>query len=130
MIIKSLHLFVGFLLSIAEIIDSRITFSYTSIHVLLVIDRFKLITLLTGVRLIPELGLSCPLAENTIVLGAAIDSIFLLFTIYVVMISFLPSKPRYQLTVSITPIIMFIPIIIGGGFLGFTCRTPPVIPCL
>ena len=95
--------------------------------VFLFTDRVKFITLINEVRLVPELGVSCLIAVNTLELGSIMASGLLLFNINGFGIVFLASNYRYQPTFSIIPTRLLIIILIESGLLGFTICVPTVI---
>ena len=82
------------ILSLAEIIDIEIALGYTSTKVLLVIGRIKCISFPTSVRLIPALGVTLLLAEDTISLVSGMASGILLLTFSGVRLEFVAINPR------------------------------------
>ena len=127
-IIHSLHIFVNFLFGLVELIDRIIAFIWIYIQLLFGLGRFKCISLLNGVRLVPTIGVPFLLSEDTVTMGAAMGSGLLLFTPYIVRLAFLAKNPRARLTIRISPIRLISLILLGGMLLGFTSCTPPVIP--
>ena len=76
-------------------------------------------------RLVPALGVSYLLVKDAIFMGSAMTRGLMLFTLSVVILSFPVMKIRSQITVRIIPIRIIV--LLGGGLMGFTRHTPPII---
>ena len=81
LILQGLNMIMHLIISLAELIDSSVAIGYTPTKILLVIWRIKCIWFLTSVRLVPALGVTLLLAEDTISLGSAMAIGLLLFNI-------------------------------------------------